>query len=292
MNSRKRPIPFNIVLFAILPFVYLFSANTGDMAASAILLPSLISILITVIMAGAGYIVLRDLALAVCFVALVQLLFFSYGHVYDFVREVPGIGRHRYLSACYLVAGAAGFVLLYRFRKGLDEVTKFLNILSMAGFIVPAVSIASMLMGSSVKNDAVAIGPDNPSQQELKYSRPGPMPDVYYIILDGYTSAETLEHFFDFDNKEFVDFLRERGFTVVDNAHSNFTHTIDSLTSTLNMELAPYDNAVGRKEMFFNNQITKNFKALGYEYVHFASRLHEASRFASVDRTFDHGFFD
>jgi len=292
MSSQKRPIPFNIVLFAIFPFVFIFSTNAGDMSVSEILVPSLISLLIAVVMAGAGFVVLRDLAQAACFVALVQLLFFSYGHVYEIIRDLPVIGRLRYLTAGYLVAGAAGFVLLYRFRKGLDEVTKFLNILSMALFIVPAVSIASMLMGSSVKNDDAAIGRDNPSQQEVKYSGPGPMPDVYYIILDGYTSAETLEHFFDFDNKEFVDFLRERGFTVVDNAQSNFVHTIDSLTSTVNMELAPYETAAERKKAFFNNQMTKNFKALGYEYVHLASRLHEASRFASVDRSFDHGFFD
>ena len=292
MNTRKRPIPFNIVLFAVFPFVYLFSANTGDLAATAILLPSLISILIAITIAGAGYIVLRDLALAACFVALVQLLFFSYGHVYDVIRDIPTIGRHRYLMACYGLIGAAGIFLLYRFRKDLDEVTKFLNILSMALFIVPVISIAGMFLGSSVKNDAVATGPEDPMQQELIYSGSAPMPDVYYIILDGYTSAATLEHFFDFDNKEFVEFLRDRGFTVLDSAQSNFVHTIDSLTSTVNMELAPYENATERKIAFFNNQITKNFKALGYEYVHVASRLHEASRFASVDRSFEHGFFD
>ena len=292
MNSRKRPIPFNILLFAIYPFVYLFSVNTGDLAPSAIVLPSLVSILVAVIMAGAGYIVLRDLALAACFVALVQLLFFSYGHVYDVIRDVPSIGRHRYLMALYFVIGAAGAVLLFRFRNSLAEVTRFLNILSMALFIVPAVSIAGMLTSSSARNDAVALGPESPEQQELRYTGPGQMPDVYYIILDGYTSAATLEHFFDFDNRAFVDFLRDRGFTVVDNAQSNFVHTIDSLTSTVNMELAPYDNAAERKEAFFNNQMTKNFKALGYEYVHLASRLHEASRFALVDRSFDHGFFD
>jgi hypothetical protein len=243
-------------------------------------------------MTGAGYIALGNLALAACFVALVQLLFFSYGHVYDVIRDVPTIGRHRYLMACYVVVGAAGVILLFRFKKALDEVTKFLNILSMALFIVPTVSIAGMFMGSSVKNDTVANSSDAAPHQELRYSRPGPMPDVYYIILDGYTSAATLEHFFDFDNKEFVDFLRDRGFTVVDNAQSNFVHTIDSLTSTVNMEFAPYDNAAERKEAFFNNKMTENFKALGYEYVHVASRLHEASRFASVDRSFDHGFFD
>lgn len=294
MSSRKRPIPFNVALFAIFPFVFLYSANTGDMSVSTIFVPSLVSLLIALLMVGTGYVVLRDLGHAACFVALLQLLFFSYGYVYELIRDAfgPGIGRHRYMSVCYLVAAAAGFLLLYRFRQGLDEVTKFLNIMSLALFIVPAVSIAGMLVRSSVESDAIGAGPDNPPQQPLEYSRSGPMPDVYFIILDGYTNAETLNYFFDYDNQEFIGFLRERGFQVVNNAHSNFVHTIDSLTSTLNMELAPYDNAVGRKEMFFNNQITKNFKALGYEYVHFASRLHEASRFASVDRTFDHGFFD
>jgi hypothetical protein len=76
------------------------------MSAFAIVVPSKISIFITVTMASAGYIILIDFALAVCCVAIMQFFFFSYGHVYEFVGEVPGIGRHRAVGPIKVWHGA------------------------------------------------------------------------------------------------------------------------------------------------------------------------------------------
>lgn len=274
--------------------MFLYSANVGELSITQIFLPCLISLLISTLMLGAGFVVLKHLALAGCCVALVQLLFFSYGHVYELIRDTFGadLGRHRYLIGGYFAIATGALFLLYRVRNELDAVTKFLNFMSISLFFFPAVTVGIGVANQPVEQEIAAPAADNSLQQVLKYSKAAPMPDVYYIILDGYTGAESLEHFFGFDNGEFVGFLKEKGFEVVPDAHSNFVHTIDSVTSTLNMELGNYDTADARKRMFFNNRVTKNFKALGYKYVHFASRLHQASRFASVDVSFDHGFFD
>jgi hypothetical protein len=245
-------------------------------------------------MLGAGFVVLRRLALAGCCVALLQLLFFSYGHVYELIRDILGadLGRHRYLISGYLAIATGTLFLLYRVRNELDEVTKFLNFMSISLFFFPAVAIGLGAANPPVEQEIATAAADDSSHRVLKYSQAAPLPDVYYIILDGYTSAESLEHFFGFDNDEFVGLLRGKGLEVVDDSQSNIVHTIYYMTSTLNMELGGYDTADARERMFFNNRVTKNFKSLGYKYVHFASRLHQAAQFASVDVSFDHGFFD
>ena len=61
-------------------------------------------------------------------------------------------------------------------------------------------------------------------------------PDIYYIIPDEYPSNYALKQFFGFDNIEFLTFLETNDFHVVNNSFSNYPSTIQSLTSSLNME--------------------------------------------------------
>jgi hypothetical protein len=278
--------------------VFLYSANIEDLSVTEILLPCLISLLISFLMLGAGFIVLRDLARAACCVALLQLLFFSYGHVHTLLVDAIGrvLVRHRYLAGLYFVAGAAALFLLLRTRKGLDDVTRFLNFMSVALFFLPALTVGSMAMARAtehpVEEEMASDAAGGSSQEALNYAKAGPMPDVYYIVLDGYTDAVSLEHFFDFDNEEFLGFLREKGFHVVADARSNYLHTNDSMTATLNMELSNYASRDARKRSFHENQVTKNFKALGYKYVHFACGLHDVTRFPSIDVLHEQGFFE
>jgi hypothetical protein len=59
-------------------------------------------------------------------------------------------------------------------------------------------------------------------------------PDVYLLLLDGYPRADTLAAEFGFDNEPFLDALRELGFTVADESHSNYPMTALTLASLLN----------------------------------------------------------
>ena len=61
------------------------------------------------------------------------------------------------------------------------------------------------------------------------------LPDIYYIVLDGYPRSDSLAHYFDFDNSSFPQALRERGFYIADASHSNYTMTFLSIASSLNM---------------------------------------------------------
>lgn len=64
---------------------------------------------------------------------------------------------------------------------------------------------------------------------------PDELPDIYYIVLDGYGRADILQDYFEYDNSDFLGELRDRGFFVPTNAHSNYPKTILSIPSTLNM---------------------------------------------------------
>ena len=62
------------------------------------------------------------------------------------------------------------------------------------------------------------------------------LPDIYYIILDEYAGADSLEKNFNFDNIEFISALSKRGFFMPSNSYSNYPYTLLSIPSILNMQ--------------------------------------------------------
>lgn len=74
-------------------------------------------------------------------------------------------------------------------------------------------------------------------------------PDVWHFVMDRYGNRETLAQVYGYDNRPFLDALRERGFTIDDNAFSNFQRTGHSLASTMNAAylepLAESDDLMG-----------------------------------------------
>lgn len=61
-------------------------------------------------------------------------------------------------------------------------------------------------------------------------------PDVWHIVMDRYGHRATLDRVYGYDNRPFLNALRERGFTVDDNAYANYQRTGHSLASTLNAD--------------------------------------------------------
>ena len=70
-------------------------------------------------------------------------------------------------------------------------------------------------------------------------SSQGDRPDVYYIILDGYSRADVIKNDLGYDNTPFLDQLRGLGFVIGSCSRSNYDATHTSITSSLNMEMLP-----------------------------------------------------
>lgn len=61
-------------------------------------------------------------------------------------------------------------------------------------------------------------------------------PDIYYIVLDGYVRSDVLKDLYGYDNSAFVAQLKDDGFVIAEQSHSNYAKTILSIPSTLNMD--------------------------------------------------------
>ncbi len=106
------------------------------------------------------------------------------------------------------------------------------------------------------------------------------MPDIYYIILDGFGRSDTLFRLYELDNLNFINEMLSEGFYIADESYANYTQTRTSLASSLNMiYLDDVVNVIGDDTfdyypayLMIKDSIVENtFRALGYEMVAFPS---------------------
>lgn|GEM_PF-2770277 len=114
-------------------------------------------------------------------------------------------------------------------------------------------------------------------------------PDVYWIVVDSYPNREQLLEVYGFDNSAFLDGLLERGFAIAEESFANYSETLLSVPSTLEMEyIFDEEDPVyeekrggnwvrrrGRTRSSVNeavagvNRSVSFFRQLGYQYLHF-----------------------
>ncbi|MCP4215842.1 MAG: LTA synthase family protein [bacterium] len=93
------------------------------------------------------------------------------------------------------------------------------------------------------------------------------MPDIYYIILDGYASFSTIKSIYNYDNDAFASDLETMGFYVARESRTRYKLSQYSTGSSLNMSyMEEKDDAYG---MLRNSKVVAFLKKAGYTVVNF-----------------------
>jgi hypothetical protein len=104
-----------------------------------------------------------------------------------------------------------------------------------------------------------------------KLPRPARLPDIYYIILDAYGRSDILRSLYACDNRDFVNFLRNKGFFVADRSTANYCMTHLSLFSSLNGSyIAP---GVAGFPSLGQNAVFAALKPWGYRVISFTTHF-------------------
>src|SRR3989304_5937697 len=132
--------PFYPLLLAVYPILALLASNIDQVHAGGALRPALLSAASVLLLMGALRLRLRDWHRAAALAGLGSLAFFTYGHVYDVLKnvEVMGglLGRHRYLiPASLAVIGFAAWRIV-RLRDG-RQLTRMLNVVAIPLVALP-----------------------------------------------------------------------------------------------------------------------------------------------------------
>jgi hypothetical protein len=255
--------------------------------------------LIVVAMAGLGLFALgwlnsRDIERSTLFASLILFFSMNYGHVYtglvSFISKmrkssgseiglgIASLGMHIVLLIIWTALAVVIYKSITRKERWMLSAPTFLFIVAVTAFLFPTVRIVlswgeiRTVLSENLSSAVIDV--------ELTPDKDLEKPDVYYIFLDGYGREDILEEFYNYDNSYFLKDLERQGFFIAKRSRSNYSNTISSLASSINMnyldEIAeiPTDDVLCRKvlaQSIDSSEIMRIFRNLGYQFIAFST---------------------
>ena len=195
------------------------------------------------------------------------VMFFTYGHIGLRLRFPPWMVYP--WAAVFLFVAA--LVLLT--RRDLSSWIPGLNV--SAAFLIISIEVQVAWARTHPSGNAPGLTQiDEDVRLSATKTDLRSVPDIFYLIVDRYANGKVLKQKFGFDNHEFLDFLRAKGFYVADDSRCNCPKTHMSLASSLNMDYidrAQGERAVGQSFVFRllkNSRVLRLLRSLGYTSIH------------------------
>jgi hypothetical protein len=286
MRKALNGIPVYPFLVAVYPVLALLGHNISEVRPGGALRSVVFSLLLSGGLLLLFRLTMKRLGRAVMAAAACLIVFYSYGHVYASLRGDGGVtsalGRHRYLLPLAAAMLLGSILLIRRVKRPEAQLTTF-NILGLLLLLYPGYQIGSYEISRESAQTSVArriqhVDLVGMGLEDLSYPGPGTAPDIYYIVLDAYGRSDALERHFNIDNDSFLNALRELGFSIAGCSQSNYSSTILSVPSTLNMQyvdtLLGEGNAATVPVMVAlarNNLVRRALEGAAYRIVSFES---------------------
>ena len=264
-------------LLAVYPLLFLYSNNLTAVSVTDFLLPLMLLLLFPALLWFLVSLVLKDNRKGGLIVSLFLFFFFSFGYfsrimvppLYQIIGST--IGPRTLFSILWGLLFMGSIYFLRKADKGLDQLNTFLNFFSafMIILIVITIGFRQARMGFFSRDTQEVI--ESPAGAMSWKDRQN-LPNIFFIILDGYGRTDVLKERFQFDNKDLIDYLKHKGFFVAQKSHSNYCQTLLTLASILNLKylneqdgLNPQANShfplIG---MIKKNQVVRLLKQYGY----------------------------
>ena len=209
MNKQKKSLIIHPFLLSIFPIIALFSSNVRELSFQEMFLPMVLILSFTTGIWILLRYILKNGRKSAFIISLLLVLFFSYGYLYNLIDNVTidgfDIGRSRYLLVPYLVTLVVGIYYFVRTNRKLNNVTTITNSITISLILIVSINIGTFYMmnddnfykDESLQNSFPDIEDAQMGFVKLDNNN---LPDVYYIVLDGYAGINTLKEFLGFDN--------------------------------------------------------------------------------------------
>ncbi len=293
-----KKVAFYPLLMGIYPVLYLYGNNASEVPFSIAVWPLLIALGGTVVVFAGTLLWLRDLRKSALLTSAIAVFFFGYGHIHSLLYmlimendiDVGDIHDTIFIFKIILfgVLAFAGLIGLIAIQSKirrlqpemLQRLTQVLNVVSIVLVVMPLGLLARHALAHhgdepDVIRPAVVEESVSPVIKELGY-----LPDIYNIVLDGYARRDVFDLYYQHDNKGFIQFLRNKGFTVAKRSTANYFWTFLSLASSMNMQYLGFKRSVSEISagdmtipfrMIRDHRIGHFLRSRGYRTVHLNS---------------------
>jgi len=264
LMSYKTKI-FHPFLLAIFPIIFLYSDTINEVHSHQMLIPIVLMLVISIVLVIMAKFIFKNWKKSALIISLILVLFILYSPVFANVSGASigdfEVGKHRFLIIIFAVPILIAGYLLFKTRKKLDNITLILNIVTISLILISVANIGTYYVEGSIYEN------DNDIQiisGNLSY------PDIYFIVYDAYSGEKVLKNYYNYDNHDFINNLREKGFFVHDESYSNYDSTVPSLGATFNMDYFDSNTEIKRVyAMFTESNAVKIINSMGYKIIDF-----------------------
>jgi len=275
----KNRLIFSPFLLTIFPILFLLSVNQKEAMFSQVITPLIFALLMTAMVFYLINLAVKNVLKSSLITSLGVIFFFSYGriHLYVLNKKILGItlANHLILLSLLAIIVALLVYLTVKTRRNLTTLGGLLLVVSASLVAITLYNVVyyELTSRSKLSQEKTTEASDGANKDIAKA-------DVYQIILDGYASDNALRDLYGFDNQEFLNSLKDKGFFVNEKSTSNYTLTFLSLSSALNMnymdqfkieEGKKYIDRAGLFTLMDKNEIASKMKSYGYEFIQIGS---------------------
>ena len=294
----KKTLIIHPFLLPLSLIIFLLANNIDQLKYKIVLTPILAALFIAVSIFFIVKIFIKDNLKSGIVSSAILFAFFYYGAFHQLSKNISAgrIDGHGYLLPLWLAITTCVVFVFVKTKSDLVNINKILNF-TLGLFLV--ISLGNIFIYEMSKSEPVSdrvIGLDAVVEQNNTY-----LPDIYYIITDEYASLDTLRDYFGYENKEFVNFLKEKGFIVPPKSRSNYHNTLLSLASSLNLKYVNYlseaINSPSRpyripQKMIEDNEAMLFLKTQGYKFITFSSGWAITNFNRNADIFYDKGYLN
>lgn len=279
-----RKIIVHPFLFAVHPVLFLCAQNTGQILARQVMVNAGLLVLLTCLLWWLTKLLSRNLEKAALITSCFVLLFFSYGHFYSVFGSVclPVLGVLRFRHLLIVLAVVFGG-MIYLFLRKKSETGKWTAGFNVMGCTLLLISIVKLGVFAATGGNSrgVTFLPEEkdlvPAATTVSTAQ---QPNIFFIILDAYGREDVLREIYKYDNSDFLNALKQRGFFIAGKSRSNYCQTLLSVTTLLNFDYGAAllsgvkpdccDNRPAEK-MIFNSRMFRFAKQRGYRTYAYAT---------------------
>jgi hypothetical protein len=221
--------------FGVFPVITLYLHNYYQVEFFRVARALLVSLLLTGLIELVFWLIFRKPGIVRVLTSYTVLVLFNYGNVYSFLvsHTLAGVnlGRARFLLTFFSLIFALLVWLLTKKHRAAANSDSFASWIAAVLVALAVFNFITVKVGAATDADGVT-----PVTSGQALQAAATRPNIYHIVLDGYTSSAALAADFGYDNSQIKAGLESLGFVVPQNAFSNYDETISSLSTTLNMD--------------------------------------------------------
>lgn len=249
-----------IFLVCLYPCIFMYVSNLGETHIGKICIPLIAFLCVAFVVILINKLIFKNPDKAGVLTCLFMLFFVNFNFLTKILCSV--IGSLSYKASCIIVLILGCIILAVFMIKKFDYEAINLIVVIVFGTLIVVNFLSAIPKFSDMgKVDGFVEVKEYAKKRDKK-------PNVYYVFLDEYGGSDNLKYYYDFDNKEFNDFLVDNKFSVSENTRNyEGMLTKELLPNMVNMEYVTKAGGLQNNNMKYMEDpvLFRFFKEMGYD---------------------------